>query len=159
MLHLFEIHVPIAELVLRGTCIYWFLFMVFRFVIRRDVGALGIADVLLVVIIADAAQNGMAGNYSTISEGIVLMLAIIGWNWLVDWLAFHNETFARFAEPPPLQLIRHGRVLHANLRREMLTIDEVMSKLREQGVAELKEVRHAYLESSGQISVIKVSRH
>jgi len=154
---LFEIHVSITELVVRGSCIYWFLFLIFRFVIRRDVGALGIADVLLVVIIADAAQNAMAGEYTTISEGVVLLSTIIGWNWLTDWLAFHNATFARFAEPPPLQLIRHGRVLHANLRREMLTLDEVMSKLRQQGVAELKEVRHAYLESDGQISVIKVS--
>ena len=64
---LFAVHVPVLELVIRGTAVYWFLFLVFRFIIRRDIGALGIADVLLLVILADAAQNAMAGEYSTIS--------------------------------------------------------------------------------------------
>ncbi len=46
---LFEIHVPVAELMLRGTLVYWLLFLIFRFVLRRDVGAVGIADILLLV--------------------------------------------------------------------------------------------------------------
>ena len=60
---LFEVHVPVLELVLRGTLVYWLLFLIFRFLLRRDVGAVGIADILLLVIVADAAQNAMSGGY------------------------------------------------------------------------------------------------
>ena len=67
--NLFQIHVPVFELVLRGTLVYWLLFCIFRFVLRRDVGAVGIADILLLVVIADAAQNAMAGGYQTVTEG------------------------------------------------------------------------------------------
>ncbi len=60
---LFGIQMPIPEIVLRGSAIYWFLFAIFRLALRRDVGAVGIADVLLLVLIADASQNAMAGDY------------------------------------------------------------------------------------------------
>ena len=151
---IFGVHVPVAELVLRGSCIYWLLFLVFRFVLRRDVGALGIADVLLLVIVADAAQNAMAGDYKSITEGVILVGTIIGWNVLIDWLAYRSPAFDRFARPRPLQLIRHGRVLRENLGREMLTMDDLMEALRHQGVSRIEDVRHAVMESDGRISVI-----
>lgn len=152
---LFSIHVPVAEILIRASAVYWFLFLVFRFIIRRDIGALGIADVLLLVILADASQNAMAGGYNTITEGFILLATIVGWNMLLDWLSWRFRIVARFTTPRALVLVRHGRFVPANLRRERLTPDEVMSRLREQGVAHLRDVRHAYLESDGQISVIR----
>ena len=59
---------------LRGTLVYWLLFLIFRFLLRRDVGAVGIADILLLVIVADAAQNAMSGGYDTFAEGAILVL-------------------------------------------------------------------------------------
>lgn len=152
---LFAVRMPVAEIIIRGSAVYWFLFLVFRFVIRRDIGALGIADVLLLVILADAAQNAMAGGYESITEGFILLATVVGWNMLLDWLSFRYRAVARFTTPRALVLVRHGRFVASNLRRERLTPDEVMTKLREQGVAHLRQVRHAYLESDGQISVIR----
>lgn len=152
---LFSIHMPVAEIFVRGSAIYWFLFLLFRFLLRRDVGSLGIPDVLLLVIVADASQNAMAGQYTTIAEGLVLIGTICGWNLLFDWLSYRYRWFARFTEPRTLPLVRHGRFIARNLSREMLTPDEIMGKLREQGIAHLRDVRHAYMESDGQISVIR----
>jgi uncharacterized membrane protein YcaP (DUF421 family) len=152
---LFGVHVSIAELVLRGSAMYIFLFLIFRFVLRRDVGSVGIADILLLVLVADAAQNAMAGEYKSISEGFILVGTIIGWNLLLDWLAFRFSAFAKFAQPSSLELVRHGRVLHRNLAQEMLTMEDLMSKLREHGVDHLDQVKHVYMEGDGTISVIK----
>lgn len=96
---LFGIHFSIAELIVHGSAIDFFLFLVFRFVLHRDVGALGVADILLLVIVSDAAQNAMAGEYKSISEGFILIATIIGWNVLLDWLAFRYPAFAKFAQP------------------------------------------------------------
>jgi len=145
------------ELIIRGTSIYWFLFLLFRFVLRRDAGSMGLADILLVVLIADAAQNGMSGEYKSVSEALVLVGTIAFWNYAIDWLSFRFPAFARFAEPRVVALVRHGRVLSANLRREMITMEELKSQLRENGVEEVREVKHAFLESDGHISVIKVA--
>lgn len=152
---LFQFSLPPAEIVARGSLMYWFLFFMFRFLVRRDVGAVGIADVLIIVIVADASQNAMSGEYESVSDGMLLVATLIGWNLLLDWLSFRFPLIRRFAEPPPIMLIKNGRMLKRNMRREMLTEEELWSKLRQQGVESLDEVRHAYMESDGEISVIK----
>ncbi len=153
----FDIRVSIPELMLRGTLIYWLLFAIFRFVLRRDVGAVGIADILLLVIIADASQNAMSGGYSTVSEGAVLVFTIVAWNWLLDWASFRYTWVRRFSEPPKLLLVKQGVPQRRSMRREFITMQELEAKLREQGIEKLAEVKAAYLEADGQISVIKAS--
>ena len=155
MSELFELTVSPWELMLRGTLVYWFLFAVFRFVLRRDVGSVGIADVLLLVLIADASQNAMAGGYESVSDGAVLVGTIVGWNYLLDWAHFHFEPVRRFVEAPPLLLVRDGRLLHRNMRREFVTADELKSQLRAHGIEDIAEVKRAYMEGDGQISVIR----
>jgi uncharacterized membrane protein YcaP (DUF421 family) len=152
---IFAVEMPLLELIVRGSVIYWFLLLVFRFILHRDSGNLGMADMLLIVIVADAAQNGMTGEYKSVTEGLVLLSTILGWNWLIDFLAFRFRSFSRLTEPPPVPVIRHGQFVHGNLRKERLRPEEVMGALREKGISHLREVRHAYLESSGAISVIR----
>jgi uncharacterized membrane protein YcaP (DUF421 family) len=155
---LFGFEKSILELFVRGTVMYWFLFLMFRFVMRRDVGAIGIADVLLIVIIADACQNAMSGDYRSITEGMVVVGTLVFWNVLTNWLNFRLPGFQKFAEPPPLLLIRDGKVLEGNLRREMLTRDELLSKLRQHGIEGPEDVRWAYMESDGRVSVARRDR-
>ena len=152
---IFGINVSPLELIIRGTAMYLFLFLLFRVVVRRRVGAIGMADILILVIIADAAQNGLSGEYKSVTEGAILIGTIIGWNMLIDWLNFRVPALRDWLEPPPLLLIRDGRIIHRNLRHEFVTEDELKSKLREKGVKEYSEVVEAHMESDGTISVIK----
>jgi uncharacterized membrane protein YcaP (DUF421 family) len=152
---IFELTVSPAELVLRGTAMYWFLFLLFRFVLRRDMGSIGVADVLLVVLIADAAQNAMAGGYQSVTEGCILVGTIAGWNWLLDMTAYRFARVRRLIEAKPLPLVRDGKLMRRNLRHELITVDELMAKLRENGVEDLDQVKAVTMESDGEISVIK----
>jgi uncharacterized membrane protein YcaP (DUF421 family) len=154
---LFSFHVSPWELMLRGTAVYWFLFVLFRFVLRRDVGSIGIADILLLVLIADAAQNAMSGPYQTVAEGFVLVATIVGWNMLLDWFAYRIPRLRTLLDPPPLVLVRRGRLVHASLRSQLITVPELMSKLREHGVEKLDEVKIARMESDGEVTVIRFS--
>lgn len=152
---LFGMSMSPLEILIRGTAIYWFLFLVFRFVLRRDIGAVTVADVLVLVLIADASQNAMAGDYKTITEGMLLIATIVGWNYALDWGSYRFQWLRELTSPPPLLLIRDGKVLHHNLQQELLTTDELLAKLRKQGVDDIRGVRRAYMEQDGQISVLK----
>ena len=152
---MFGLSVPPLELIIRGTAMYLFLFTIFRVVIRRRLGAVGMADVLVLVIIADASQNAMAGEYKSVTDGAILVGTIIAWDYLIDWLNYRVPALRGWLEPPPLLLIRDGRVLHRNLRREFVTEDELKAKLRENGVTDVAEVREARMETDGEVSVIK----
>ncbi|MEI9815372.1 MAG: YetF domain-containing protein [Acidobacteriota bacterium] len=131
MAELFQFTVPPAELIVRGTIMYWFLFALFRFALRRDQGSLGLADILIVVVVSDAAQNGMAGEYKSIADAFVLVGTLGAWNRWFDWMAYRFPWFARFTAPPPKVLVQDGQILHNNLRRQMITKEELASHLRE----------------------------
>ncbi len=145
--------VNVAEIFLRGTVIYLFLFFVLR-LLRREAGALGISDLLVVVLIADAAQNAMASDYKSITEGIILVSTIVGWDYFLDWLGYRFPLMQRILRPPPLLLIKDGKLQRRNLQQEMVTQEELMGQLREQGVETAQEVQKCYLEADGQISVL-----
>lgn len=151
---LFVPSLHIGEIVLRGTIVYLFIFIVFR-VLRRGAGAIGISDLLVVVLIADAAQNAMANEYKSITEGLILVATIVFWDYFLDWLAYRLPAVKRLIHPAPLLLIKNGRVQKRNLKREMITEEELLGQLREQGVESLDAVKQSYMEADGQISVIK----
>lgn len=152
---LFHFDVSPWEIIARGSLMYWFLFGLFRLVLRRDVGSLAIADVLLLVLIADASQNAMAGGYETVAEGMTLVATIAGWNVLVDWVCYRSPRLRQWLQPSPLKLVENGRPLRRKMRRELISMDELLTKLREQGIADLADVKVAYMESDGEISVIR----
>ena len=143
----------VAEIFLRGTVVYFLLFAFLR-ILRRETGAIGITDLLVVVLIADAAQNGMARDYESVTEGVVLVATILFWSYALDWLGYRFPAFERLMHPPPLRLVEDGRLLRRNMRQELITIEDLMSAIREQGVAELADVKLASIEADGRISVI-----
>jgi uncharacterized membrane protein YcaP (DUF421 family) len=143
----------VFEVFLRGTIMYVGMFALLR-IFRRQAGSVGIADLLVIVVIADAAQNGMAGESKSITEALLLIATIIGWDWLFDLLGFKSKFWSRVLEPEPLLLVKDGRIMKKNLESEMITEDELMSQLRQQGVEDLSTVKKVYLESNGHFSVL-----
>ncbi len=153
-----ELFVPahsIAEMIVRGTLMYLGLFLIFRFVVGRQSSSIGLADILVVVLIADAAQNAFAKEYKSISEGIALVLTIVFWDFALDWLGYHNRFFAWLSKPAPLPLVRDGKMLFKNMRRELISPDELRSQARQQGIDDIADVKMACLEGNGEISFIK----
>lgn len=145
----------LAEIFIRGTTIYLCLFFALRFLLKRQSGEIGITDLLVVVLIADAAQNAMSDQYNSLTEGLVLVSTIIFWDLALNWLAFTFPRLGKVLRPPPLALVRNGQMVRGNMRRELISPNELMSQLREHGVERLEEVKLAYMEGDGQISVIR----
>ncbi len=152
-----EIFVPsisVAELIIRGTLVYLALFSVLRIMPSRQKGTLGIADLLVVVLFAEAAQNAMVTHYTSITEGAILVGTMIFWSYFLNWLGYKFPLIQRFLNPPPLLLVKNGQIITRHLQRELITEQELMSQLRQQGVEFIADVKKAYIESDGSISVI-----
>lgn len=143
----------LVEIVIRGSAIYLFLFFLMR-VLRRETGQFNIADLLVIVIIADAAQNGMAGTYESVTEGLVLIGTIMFWNYGLDWLGFHFESVRKIVQPSPVTLIRNGRIDWREMRRELITETELMGRLHNDGIEQVEDVYRCFVETDGKLSVI-----
>jgi len=143
---------PLA-IFIRGTITYLFLFLLLRLT-KRQAGGMGISDLLVVVMIADAAQNGMAGNYTSVTDGLLLVGTIAFWAYALDWLGYHVPAVERLVHPPPLLLVRDGQIQRRNMRAELVTLDELMSHLRSQGIDDVARVKRAYVEGNGEVTVV-----
>jgi uncharacterized membrane protein YcaP (DUF421 family) len=146
--------VPLLDLVIRGTILYLILFLYFR-MLRREAGNLGVTDVLFVVLIADVSQNAMSNDYKSITEGLVLIGTMAFWDTLLNALAYRWRFMEKLIEPSPIVLMRNGAMLRRNMRRELITADELMSQLRLHGVTDIADVKTCTLESNGEFSVIR----
>ncbi|MGZ8271279.1 MAG: DUF421 domain-containing protein [Methylophilus sp.] len=151
----FQLTVPFWEILIRGSIVYWFLFLIFRSILRRDMGNIGVGDFLFVVIIADASQNAMSGDAKSISDGLILILVLVFWNVFIDWLSYKSKWLRKVVEAPPLLLVKKGQFQTKAMRKEFITKDEILTKLREEGIENISDVKQMQLEADGEISIIK----
>ena len=143
----------LLEILIRGTVMYLLLFAAVRLLPRRQVGGLVSADVLIIVLIADAVQNAMAGGYRSITEGVVLAAVIFAWANVIDWLDFRFPHL-NIAAARPLPVVHNGRFMRRNMAREQVSEEEVLSALRLHGLDSTEKVAAAYIEGDGRFSVL-----
>lgn len=151
---MFTPSISLWEIIIRGTLTYWFCFLYIRF-FRRGAGQLSIADLLLITLISDASQNSMAGEYDSVTEGCLLVGVLVFWEYAINWLGFRSVFFSKIGEPDPVLLIKNGVMQRQNMKKELITANELVGMLREQGVDQVSDVKSCYIEGSGNISVIK----
>jgi uncharacterized membrane protein YcaP (DUF421 family) len=144
---------PVAEVILRGTLIYLLLFLVLRFFMNRQAGAVGIPDILVVVLIVEATTDALGRNES-VTEAALVIGTVMGWSYGLQWLSYKVPRLEFLVSSPKVKLIENGRILRRNMRRELVTDEELMSLLRTQGIDDPRQVKAAYIEGSGDISVI-----
>jgi len=151
---IFMPEMSIPEILIRSALVYLSVILLLRLVLRRQAGKLSVSDLLVVSLVAGVCRNPLVRDTKSIPDGILMVALILFWNFAIDWLSYYVPPIRKFLQTPPVQLIKSGRFLGENLRRELMTEDQLRSKLRQQGVKELKEVAEAWMEASGEVSVI-----
>jgi uncharacterized membrane protein YcaP (DUF421 family) len=145
---------PLLEIFIRGSLVYLIIFVLLR-VFRRGSGGIGISDILVLVLIADAAQNAMASNYTSLPDGILLVGTIIFWSFFLDWLGYRYPRIRQFTYPDPIPLVLNGQRVRAHLQQVLITDTELDSHFRLQGIDSIARVKNSYVEGDGRISVIE----
>jgi len=145
----------LLELIVRGTIMYFLVLILMRIMLKRQLGGIGPSDILVVVLLAEIAGNAFTADYRSVPEGATLVLTLLGWTHVVNWLSHRFPVVERLIREPKLKLVENGRMLRRNMRAELVTTEELMAQLREEGEENCDNVAAAYIEADGHISVIK----
>lgn len=151
---LFHFENSLVTLMVKGTVIYLGILFLFRILPRRTGGEMAMMDLIFVLLIAEAATHSL-GGYESITEGFVVILTLMGWNYLINFLSYHSDFVEKMVSASASPIINNGKLLHRNMRREYLTKEELMDHLRLEGIEEIGEVKSAYVEGDGKISVVR----
>jgi len=150
----FNLTVPLWELVVRGMIVYVVLILLLRMTGKRQVGQLAPFDLVLLLVLSNAVQNSMNGGDNSLVGGLVSAATLVALNYGVGYLTFRNRTLERLIEGQPEVLIHNGKLYEHIMIRAQLTHHELNAALRRAGVSSVDQVRSAILENNGSISVI-----
>jgi uncharacterized membrane protein YcaP (DUF421 family) len=144
-----------VDIVLRGIVVFAFLLVLTRIIGRRELSSLQPFDLILLIILGDAVQQGLTqDDYSLTGAGLAIgTIAVL--QVFVSWLGYRFPRARPVLEGTPIIVVEDGRVIEPNLKRERLTVEEIDEQARLQGIAHLNDVRWAVLETNGQISFIR----
>ncbi len=150
----FSPDVSLAESFLRASLVYLALLVLFRVVLKRQSGSLGLPDIMLVVLVSEVVSQAMTAQSNSVPNGLVGVLGLLFWNYSLDRLAYRWPWLHRRLEPQPLTLVKDGRPIRENMNAENITDDELAAQLRGHGIESVVGVKLATMESEGAISVI-----
>jgi uncharacterized membrane protein YcaP (DUF421 family) len=139
--------------VLRGVVIYAGLLLALRLFGKREVGQFTLYDLVFILLIANALQPAITGPDTSLGGGFVLIVVLVGTNYLVGKLD-NMPRFHRLFTPAPAIIVRNGKFLEDVMKKENVDQEEVEMAMREHGVVDLKEVQLAVLEPDGTISIV-----
>jgi uncharacterized membrane protein YcaP (DUF421 family) len=143
------------EFIVRASVVYLVVMALLRMGGKRQVGQMGMAQLVALLLISNAVQNAMNGNDASITGGIILASVIMVWSYVFEVVTARSKKWENFIQGKPRVLIRNGKVLHDALQREHISPSELRAALRKQGVHELNSIDNAILESDGYISLRK----
>lgn len=152
---MFRPELAISEVVLRATIMYLFLFFVMRFLLKRQGGTVNIADLLVVVAVVDGAQPAFSGDAQSITESAIFVLTILFWSYFLNLLSYRILWLRFLTQAPPVVLVNEGKIDRAAMRRALMTREELMQQLREEGIEDLAKAHRVTLEGDGEISVVQ----
>lgn len=150
---LFSLETPLLELFIRGTFLYLGLLILMRFMPRRTGAELSLMDLIWVLLVAEAAAHSM-GDYTSLLDGIILIIVYMVWDYIINFLNYHVPVIEKLLSSPPLLVIKEGKLLKRNMRKEFLTEEELISYLRTHGIADITKVKKAFVEPEGEITAI-----
>lgn len=154
-MHLWIPDIPLAEKLLRSVVVYGFLLASFRLSGKRQLGQMTPFDLVVLLIISNVVQNALIGNDNSLGGGLVGAATILVLNAVLAWVTYRSKRVQRVVEHVPTILVRHGRILWANLERERLSLSEFHSALRREGIVSVDGLRYVLLEQDGHLSVIR----
>ena len=144
----------LPDVILRTAIVYVVLVLGFRFLGKREAGQLSTLDLVVLLVIANAVQNAMVGQNTSLVAGLVAAGVILALDLLLHKAADRWRPLRNALDGEPTLLVEHGKILYENLRKEGISDRELAVALRQNQLMSAEEALYVFLETNGQISVI-----
>ena len=141
-------------IVAKSSAVYIFIVLAIRLFGKKELAQLSVIDLDFILLISNAVQNAMVGNDTSLQGGMAAAIGLFAINYVLKVLTFRSKKFNEVIQGHAILLIYEGQILHNNLDKAMLTMDEIESAVREHGVERCEDVNLAVMEVDGNISVI-----
>ena len=155
MPHLFAPETPWLLLIVRAIVVYVFLLAAIRLAGRRELGQMTSFDLILLLILSNAVQNSMNAGDNSLGGGLILAATLLVLNGVVGFCAYRWRWFERVVQGRAIRIVSDGRIHTRSLQRQRITIQELRSALRKQGITHISDCAQVVLEPDGTLTAIR----
>ncbi len=145
------------EIVLRATAMFFVLFLILRLMGKRELSQLTPFELIVLMVFGDLIQQGVTHNDFSLVGATLAICTMAFWALALSWLTYWLPRAESVLDGEPRVIVRDGRIVEENLRRDRLTRADILSEMRLAGIAYLEDVAWAILEPRGKMSFIKRS--
>jgi uncharacterized membrane protein YcaP (DUF421 family) len=145
------------DLAIRAIVLYLFVVFVMRVVGRRELTSLTAVDLVLLIVLGDAIQQGLTQDDYSLTGAFIVVSTFAILQVATSYLGFRFRRVRSVLEGNPIVLIEDGRLVDGNLRRQRLTPNDVAEEMRLQQIMSFTDVAWGILESNGRMSFIEKS--
>jgi len=142
------------DIALRSIFLFFFVYLLMRVLGRRELSSLEPFDLILLVVLGDAIQQGLTQDDYSVTGAVIVISTIGTLAVMTSYLNFRVPLVRRVLDGRPIVLLQDGKVIERNMRRERITVDELAEEARGQQISSLDDVQWAVFEPSGKISFI-----
>lgn len=135
--------------------LYFFVIIVYRIMGKKEVGKLGIVDLIVSILIAELAAMSIESPKSSILVSVIPILTLVFIQVILSYISLKNSKIRKLIDGDPTVIIKNGKLQFHRMSQLRYSLDDLMSQLREQQIKSIEEVDYAVLENNGKLSVFQ----
>ncbi len=143
------------DLVLRSIVVFVLIVVITRAVGRRELSSMEPFDLILLVVMGDLIQQGVTQSDNSLTGATIVIVTIAVLTVGTAYLSYRFRRLRPLLEGEPVVLVAGGRLIEGNLRRQRMTVEELLAEARQQSIGGLDAVEYAVLETNGRVSFLK----
>ena len=134
---------------------YVFITMIYRFMGKREIGQLGIVDLIVSILIAELAAVSIEKREETIWLSIIPIFLLLFIQMGMSYISLKSSKVRNLFDGNPSVIINRGKINFKEMIKQRYNMEDLLTQLREKNIRTIEEVDYAILETSGKLSVFK----
>ena len=120
---------------------------------KREVGQLGIVDLIVSILIAELVAISVEDTNKSILTSIIPILSVVTFQIFLSYISLKSEKIRLLLDGSPSFIIKNGKVNYNEMIKQKYNLDDLLTQLREKGFRNIEDVEYAVLENNGTLSV------
>lgn len=143
------------KVILRTTFFYFFIVLLYRIMGKREIGQLGIIDLIVSILIAELVAISIENINDTVWITIVPLCLLVFLELLLAFVSVKSRTFRTLFGGKPSLIICNGHVNYHEMVKQRYSMDDLLLSLRQKSIKSIEDVEYAFLEPNGKLSIFK----
>ena len=139
----------------RTLFFYFFVLIAYRIMGKREIGQLGVIDLIVSILIAELVAISIEETENPIYLTIIPITVLVILEVLFAYISIKSRKFRTIFDGKPSLIICNGKINYKEMVKQRYSLDDLLVSLRQQGIKELDMVEYAFLEPNGELSVFK----